>query len=292
MNESRNVPAREAAEDKYIIKSLVKSIRVLEIINGATSCTLGEIHALTAIPKPTLIRILNTLEHCHVIRKNLIDNKYRSNFIFSRGDFRERVVSLLTAVSGKVLDRLCSELVWPSDLLIRNGNYMEVVETTRKHTPLSVNRNKLGDKVDILSSAVGRAYIAFCSEEERQYLVADLRESSDYAHFWARNDNWFSAVITETRKQGYGRRDIHFHGTHKGEAPKKDGLSAIAVPVRVREEVVGCINMLWPARLFSPEDFARTHLDKLNEAAEEITRQVEAILDDSGHQSDSPAEDF
>lgn len=273
------------SDEKYIIKSLVKSIRVLEIINNANSCTLGEIHALTAIPKPTLIRILNTLEYCHVIRKNLIDNKYRSNFIFSRGDFKERVTSLLTAVSGKVLDRLCSELVWPSDLLIRNGTDMEVVETTRKHTPLSVNRNRLGDRVDILSSAVGRAYIAFCGDEELELLVSDLVTSVDYAHLWARGQRWFQTMLAETRAQGYGKRDINFHGAHKGEKPKNDGLSAIAVPVYVQREIVGCINMLWPARLFTPEEFAKNHLEKLQQASTEITRQVEVILAEGQRQT-------
>ncbi|GGO79888.1 hypothetical protein GCM10011348_15330 [Marinobacterium nitratireducens] len=265
-------------QNKDIIKSLVKSIRVLEIINSNDGCTLSKIHNLTSIPKPTLIRILNTLEYCHVIRKNLIDNQYRSNFIFSGDRFRERIIGVLTAVSGKVLDRLCSDIIWPSDLLIRNGIYMEVVETTRKHTPLSVNRNKIGDKVDMLSSAVGSAYISFCSESERNDLVNDLKKSSDYNLLWTKSDTWLRSIIESTLAAGYGSRDIDFHGAHKGEKPKNDGLSAIAVPVYVKGDIVGCINLLWPSRLFTPQEFAKGHLQQLKQASMEITRQVDKIL--------------
>ena len=78
-----------------------------------------------------------------------------------------------------MLDRLCQKVSWPSDLMVPAGDHMEVREFSRVRTPFSIYflNHRMGTPVNWVLTAVGRAYLAFCPDKERERILARLRKS-------------------------------------------------------------------------------------------------------------------
>jgi IclR family mhp operon transcriptional activator len=126
----------------------------------------------------------------------------------------------------------------------------------------------IGFRINMLRSASGRAYLAFCPQEERAAILARLRHSSRPGDVLAQSPKKLNQILAETRKQGYGMRDRDFGGNY--DQPRRrvdDSRNSIAVPVIVGEEIVGCINLTWVAKVASVRTMADKFLPQLKDAA-------------------------
>ena len=92
--------------------------------------SLREINQLTGIPKPTLLRILHTLQGAGAVSRRLADGRYRISATVSarKPDRYDRVAE----AAAPVLDRLCRKISWPSDLMVPAGDHMEIRETSSR----------------------------------------------------------------------------------------------------------------------------------------------------------------
>ncbi len=122
-------------------------------------------------------------------------------------------------------------------------------------------------------SAVGRAYLAHCPENERDKVVALLRKSDRPENWLARDSKRLHAILYETLLRGYGTRDQAFVGGPYGEQ-LPDGLAGIAVPLLGRGRVHGVINVIWPKPARTIEDMAKNCLADLQSAAAEIVNAL------------------
>lgn len=263
------------------IKSLHKAIDILEILQRVEGCGLADLHKLTGMPKATLLRSIRTLEARNFVRRSLADGRYRANIALPTENFgsagaetgQVRHGVLVTAATAE-MERLAREIPWPSDLFVRNGLVLELLETTRSQSPLLLNRRAIGDRVHFTVSAVGRAYLAFCTLEERDEILkgidADAKLHTPYpiAKRRLRED------LKDTQRRGYGLRESRFVGATVADRLLSDHLLAIAVPVLGKAGVVACINMLWPKSAFAIEDFVANHLNDLREAADRIAKKL------------------
>jgi IclR family mhp operon transcriptional activator len=155
--------------------------------------------------------------------------------------------------------------------MVRNGDSMQIKETSRRQTPFLVNRDEIGHRVAFAVTAVGRAYLAFCPEAEHDEIIAGLRNSSHPADQIMRTPKKLEPILEEVRANGYATRDEFYLGGNYGENTFfDDGLSAISVPIRVGEQVLGCVNLVWMRQAVPVEDFVANHLADLQAAADEI----------------------
>jgi IclR family mhp operon transcriptional activator len=160
---------------------------------------------------------------------------------------------------------------WPSDLMVRNGDSMEIKETSRCQTPFLVNRDEIGHRVAFAVTAVGRAYLAFCPEAELNEIITGLRKSAHPADQIARTPEKLKHILAEVRANGYATRDEFYLSGNYGENTFfDDGLSAISVPIRVGEQVLGCVNLVWMRQAAPVADSVANHLVELRAAADEI----------------------
>jgi IclR family mhp operon transcriptional activator len=176
--------------------------------------------------------------------------------------------------AAPVLDRLCQQISWPSDLLVAAGDHMEIVETSQTHSPFLIKVSGIGQPVNWLLSAVGRVYLAFCSDQEREAILKRLRKSDKPEDRLARDSKRLDKILAETRQRGYGTRDSAFGGGAYGNPPVDDGLAAIAIPLLDRTRVHGSVNILWIRTAFTVEAFADRHLADLRAAAAEIVNSL------------------
>jgi IclR family mhp operon transcriptional activator len=255
-----------------IIKSLERGLRVLQALQMQPDSSLHELHMLTRISKPSLLRILHTLAQSAVVTRRLADGRYRIGSNFSQTPSRREHRDRIAEAAAPVLERLCQRASWPSDLMVPAGDHMEIRETTRTRSPFLLQQERIGWGVNWLLSGVGRAYLAFCPAKERQRVINLLQSSSRPEDRLAREPERIDAILTETRARGYGTRDPSHLGGHYGGPPHADGLLAIAVPLQDGSRVIGAINMLWLRPAFSVEAFAAKYLPELQETAGEIVR--------------------
>jgi IclR family transcriptional regulator, mhp operon transcriptional activator len=259
------------------IRGLERGLQVLILLQSRLTSSLHDIHLATGISKPSLLRILGTLEKAGMVSRRLADGHYRvSAFtgIERKHDRHDRVAE----AAAPVLDRLCQRVLWPSDLLVPAGDYMERRETSQPHSRFffyPTDRNRVGQRVGWLLTGVGRAYLAFCPEAERNAILARLRRSEKPDDLLAHEPKRFEKILAEIRQRGFATRDPIFAGGNYG-VPRDDGLSAIAVPLLDRTRVHGSINILWIRAAFTVEQFAARHLADLQAAAAEIVASLHA----------------
>jgi IclR family mhp operon transcriptional activator len=260
------------------IQALERGLQVLEALGGTSSSSLSDLHRATGISKPSLLRILSTLNRAGYVVRRLSDGRYRiSAFgrVGQKPDRHDRVVE----AAGPVLDRLCRKVSWPSDLLVPAGDHMERRESSQLQSPFFPHpsrRDRLGQRVGWLMTGVGRAYLAFCPEQERERILVRLRLSDEPDDLLAKDPERLHEVLAETRERGFGTRDALFTGGPHGGPPINDNLAAIAVPLLGRRRVYGSINLLWIKSASTVDDFSARHLDDLRAAGREIVGMLES----------------
>ena len=134
---------------------------------------------------------------------------------------------------------------------------------------------RIGQPVCWLLGAVGRIYLAYCPEAEREAILKRLRKSEALEDRLARDSRRLDRILAETRQRGYGTRDTSFGGGAYKGPPVDDGLAAIAVALVGRNRVYGSINILFTRSASTVEAFADRHLLHLRDAAAEIVSALE-----------------
>jgi IclR family mhp operon transcriptional activator len=137
---------------------------------------------------------------------------------------------------------------------------MYLRETTRRRSPMTIDRVTVGTRLPILRSASGRAYLAWCPAREQALILENLRASGQPDDARAHDAAWVRSLIATTRRRGYGER--------QEELVERTG--AIAIPIRQDERVVACLSITFIASVLTPQQAARRHLEQLRAAAAAI----------------------
>jgi IclR family mhp operon transcriptional activator len=260
--------------DPKIIKGLERGLLVLQALQMQRDASLHELHMITRISKPSLLRVLYTLMRAGLVTRRLGDGRYRIGWTLSRAPSRRENRDRVAEAAAPIMERLCERVSWPSDLMVPAGDHMEIRETNRTRSPFLLQQERIGLPVSWLWSAVGRAYLAYCPAKERQHIIALLGSSTKREDRLAREPARLNAILAEVRERGYGTRDVAHTGGYYGGPPHADGLLAIGVPLRDGSRVIGAINMLWLRTAFTVEAFAARHLSDLQAAAVEIASSL------------------
>jgi IclR family mhp operon transcriptional activator len=249
------------------VRSVRRALQLMRILQALGSASLADIQRQTGLAKATLLRQLRTLEDEGVIWQAQGDARWRPAYELHPSRILLPWQQQLIDVAMPILDTLRREVVWPSDLAVREGPEMRLLETTRRSSGLAVNRDDIGHRVDVLSSAVGRAYIAGCSDAERAALLDELSEACVKSADELQHE--FDRICTEVRHQGYARRGDDFRPQKNG-VYVDDNLAAIAAPVHVARGVIACVNVVWLRRVGSFKSIAQRSAAPLRNAAAAI----------------------
>jgi IclR family mhp operon transcriptional activator len=139
---------------------------------------------------------------------------------------------------------------------------MVVRESTHRWSALSQHRTMIGEKMPLLVTAVGRAYLAACDDAEREALLELLRRRDDDWGELARDKRHVRRVIEQTRKRG--------HAVNEGEWVREADFAAVAVPVFSGERLLAALNMVFPKAAVSNRDLAQRFVPALQRLASAI----------------------
>ncbi|PSJ22600.1 hypothetical protein CVH10_05800 [Halomonas sp. ND22Bw] len=255
------------------IRSISRAIRVIEAFNqhgGALS--LNQLHCMTQLDRATILRILVTLMEEGWVYRGLGDQRYRLTYQIHELGGHVQPQNELAYLTSPILDAFQKEVIWPSDLAIYNGKSMEIIETTRRQSPLFINKGFMGYRPNMLQSAVGRAYLAWSHPADQAAILKRLRQSESPEDRLAIDESWVQRILQETRERGYGVRDERYQGGP--DDSKTYQVRAAAVPVMVMEEVQACISLIWFEALVAPEHLEKELLPKLRAVADQVADEI------------------
>lgn len=242
------------------IRTLVRGLEVLKHLNRMGPGTGQSISAALSLSRPTTYRILGTFERCGLVSRDEggVYRLARGVKGLSRGFTNE---SWALWIATPILYELQEKILWPTDLAVLEDGEMVIRETTHGVSPYSIETGMVGSRHSLLRSSFGRAYLAFCPEQERQALLQ--RSQRGLAQSPVSIIEQMDRTIRETRTCGYAirQREVHLK------------TSSIAVPLRYGDRVLACLNVVWIASAIEFNRAVQQCYPALAHAQERIERE-------------------
>ncbi|WP_102225599.1 DNA-binding transcriptional regulator [Acidimangrovimonas sediminis] len=218
------------------VRALTRGLSILRKINAMGEARPGELAAALGIPRPTVYRLLETLEDAGYVAWSPTSNRVRvTPLAASLGDGHASRSAICLA-AGPILAEFDRQLVWPIDLSVYENAAMVIQETTHGRSPLSIDRAMIGYRLPMLRTSAGRAYLAFCGEEKRALILAHLARLGDPADQPFLEPARLSRLLDQARRDGVALRDA-------GEF--RPQTASIAAPVMKDGSVAACVSLIW-----------------------------------------------
>lgn len=246
-----------------MVQGLSRGLSVLKALNQAEGgwATIRELSEATGLHRTTVRRLLETLQKEGILRRSTSDDSYRlTPDVRSLSDgFREE--EWISEAASPVLGELLLKVVWPSDFATRDGLHMRVRETTHRFSPLSFHKVTVRRRLPLALTAAGRAYLAFCEEDERTELI-DRLAAEPGSPFQGQGRDALIALLNQHREAG--------HAYNNGEWLPEQKILALAVPVFHAGKVAGCINIVMLRSAISLTEARKKYLAHLHTAARKV----------------------
>ena len=243
------------------VRSIQRGLDVLSEVNRSGGIRAAELAQRLGLARPTVYRLLETLEELGYVRRSGSDDRFRvTRKASSLGDGYDPGL-IISEAAMPVIGTLGKQLVWPIDLTVYENAAMVVQETTHAQSPLSIDRGMIGRRLPMLRTSAGRAYLAFCPDAEREIIVKHIAriEDPDDRPFLERG--YLDKLLAETRARGFSERT-------DGEYNVK--TSSIAVPVLKAGDVLGCISIIWIRTALDAREAIAQFADPMIKAAAEL----------------------
>lgn len=237
------------------IRALARGLEVLQLLQRSGALTLHGLHGRTGIPKASLLRILKTLKAQGLVWQRMADDAYAPSFTLADLAARMSREQELVEVASPLLGELSDAIRWPSVLAVPRLTHMEVIETNASRAYVGgIALGPVGFRVNMLRSASGRAFVAFCEAPVRTAILETLARSPHPGDRLAQRPEYVEQAIAETRAQGFGLRDPDFGGDFDADRARvDDGRDSLGVAIRLGAHVAGTINITWTRRALSRE---------------------------------------
>ncbi len=257
---------KTAAADADSVNALVRGFEVLDCVAQARrSLTLTEVAQLTAIPKPTVSRLLTTLVRLGHLRESREAQGY---------ELASGVVRLAEAFLGASGVRhwarphmvaLAEDCGATTFLGVRDGDEMLVVEAARSRSAVATLGSDVGTRMALPTSALGRAWLVGVDEATRMAVISRLRRPP--AALRAPAARALDAALEHAQRDGVALSigELHPH------------ISAAAVPIRTPSGEVVALNCGGPSFLIPQDKLERQVIPRLMRAAEALARDIGGI---------------
>jgi IclR family mhp operon transcriptional activator len=257
-------------------RGALRTLSVLRSLNRQNGATVTELSRSTKISRTALYRILAAIQSSGYVRKRTDDGAYfLTSQVYALSDgFKDEF--WITEIAGPVLDDLQRRVVWPTDLGVLRGFSIKLASTTRRHSPLVIDRELVGLEMPLLRTALGMAYLAFSSQAERKAILDYFSKQSKTADGRiARDRDSVAKVLNDVRARGYSYRYGNLY-EHKRYPDLIAGAktSTIAVPILINDHSVASIGITFIASAMTIQQAVNSHLQDLKVAASNIEKQL------------------
>jgi len=256
-----------ARESTRPIRALNRGLEVLTELNRLERAAINTLANAVGLPRTTTYRILETLRLAGYVERDAHDDCYRPTIrvrALSDGFDDEAMVA---HIAKPYLASLCASIVWPIAIATPAGGAMMIRETTDMQSPLALEQYGSGIRVPMLTSAAGRAYLAFCTAPQREALLELLARSSAPEDRLVRSRAEVEHILNETRTQGYGMAQ---------RARRVSEEISLAIPVRSKDRVLATVSVRYAATAVPLRTAVDQFLPKMRDAVAKIEQEFSA----------------
>lgn len=247
------------------VRAFKRGLDVLQEVNRSGGIRAGDVARALDLPRPTVYRLLETLEELGYVARSASDDRFRvTRRALSLGDGYDPGVVICQA-AAPFLAELSKTLIWPVDLSTYENAAMVVQETTHSRSPVSIDRGMIGRRLPMLRTSAGRAYLAACPVRQRDLIVSHLGRIDEADDRPFLDEDRLDRMIAETQARGYAIRS-------EGEYNPK--TASIAVPIVRNEIVFGCISIIWIRSALGIEEAVAQFARQLQETAAAMPVEV------------------
>lgn len=223
------------------INPVVRALDLLRALNQQPQSSLSRLHQATGLPKSTVHRLLMTLKSEGYVKNDVVKGVY---------SLTEKVRTLcegytehelVVEVGAAVLLRTTRETGLPLAIGTLHGGRIMVRYSSMPYSPIGSEHTTVGHVHDLMESAMGQAYLAYCSEPERarlvQLLVSRQADSSEEEEL----ERQIGHAVALTRQRGYALRK-----------PSRPGSSAtVSIPLLLGDGILGVLGLTTFAALIN-----------------------------------------
>jgi len=249
------------------IRALMRGLDALTFLNLRAGATVSEVAHEIRLPRTTVYRILETLCSSGFVYRDRTDERYRLTVLVRglSGGFDDE--AWVTEIAKPIINNLSSEIAWPVSIATLIGTKMTLRETTDHSTPLAIERYSAGVQLPLLTTAMGRVYLANCAPAQRDALIDVLARSSKEEDKAARNRVDLLRVLAEIKAQGYA--------TTTRTRRMADEI-ALSVPVPMNNGTLAGLTVRFVASAMPLKSGLERFLPKLRNSAAKISSTFSA----------------
>lgn len=266
-------PDTVQGSDYSTVQGLVRGLDVMLALNrmpgAAASAT--QLSAVTGLHRTTVKRLLETLKSEGFVTYICDNNSYRLGARAQQLSEGYRPEAGVCEVARPLMRELTERLLWPCSLVTRHGDRLMVREATHQVSPLSFHSGVMGASLPLVRTAAGRAYLAFCGDEERDLLLRMLREREDDEGAFARDQRTVRMHLDAIRERGFAVNEGN-------DWIGRGRYGAIAVAIRSKDGVAACLDMVFSKLAIKVDEATRKFAPELLSTAAAIeTRTQDAM---------------
>ena len=247
------------------IRALFRGLSALRIVSDTGGATCQYIANELTLSRPTVYRILETLVASGLATMD--EGKvYRPTFAVRalENGLTDRAWALWTATP--TLAELQKEVVWTCEIATFEDYAMVRRDSMHLENPFRIDVRNFDDRPrSMLTSALGRAYLAFAPEQETSLILRHIERFGDPVDAEAQIGTQTEAQLQSVRDKGYAleQRLSYPH------------VTSIAAPIRFRGRVLACIDVAWISRAIKVKEGIDQFVPALMRAQTEIERNLE-----------------
>ncbi|MGV0816632.1 helix-turn-helix domain-containing protein [Martelella sp. AMO21009] len=252
------------------VNSVLRSLEVLKILNRQRVSSVDHIHRVSGLPKPTVVRLLETLIEAGYVSKRESDKGYRVTSQVAALSCGFHGAPLAVEAGRPWAQELTRVHKWPVAIAVPNGNAVMVCDTTCGESPMAPYHALIYKRMGLVTTALGRAYLAFCPPEERRLTMQLLKNSSHPDSEIMELSDMVDHVIRVTQKMRFAERI----GVKASEPS-----SSVAVPIYGHDEgkILATIGMTYYTRAVRREDVLKRYVPQLKAASSAITESIKRM---------------
>jgi IclR family mhp operon transcriptional activator len=215
------------------VESVCRAFDVLKAVNRLRIASVNGIYEETGIPKSTIVRMLETLMvEGYVARDNMCGGYLVTSRVSELTSGYEGISRIIETARPLAID-LTRRIKWPIGIGVIDGDEIAIQFWTGAISPWAHTNTVLGLRPDLQSTAMGRAYLAYCSDAERERHFARFRQEPE-RKFDEAEERRFRLLLDRVRSDGYAVRDPR---------TKPYRTTTMAMPIREGDNVLALISI-------------------------------------------------
>jgi IclR family mhp operon transcriptional activator len=264
------------------IRAIERAMNVLQELNLQPINTIAQLHARTKLPKPTLVRILKTLEDAGYVENDVREGGYRVSALVTSLSSGFHKGPLVVEAGRAWAVAITRKHKWPTAIALPDYDGVIIRFSTVPDSPVSPFHSTVNRRLNLLTRGMGLAYFAFLEGEEAELITDVLRRSDDPENALSHHPAELARLVRKVRANGYATRS---------SLVEPRNSNTIAVPIVSKSgKVLASLGLTYFTSAFSSEQEAcARYAPVLQSAASAIADDLERLSRSISIEADNPA---